>query len=171
MKKTYFASLLLLLVSCTTMEDFHAMSPDERAESVCSATTGYRQRKRSLGDLNAQITEKQNLLATGYRVYENCQIVTVFVPEKSVSCEGLSGSELKACKKGNASATKENRRVCEQTPVPIDYNYETSVLRDLKMAREDQLQMHELQTSNCRTRASSLSAEEAYIRYKGNMDP
>ncbi len=171
MNRTYFASLLLLLVSCTTMEDFHAMSPDQRAENVCSATIGYRQSKRSLADLNAQITEKQNLLATGYCVYETCQIVSVAVPENFVSCEGLTGSELKACKKGNASATKENRRVCEQTPVPIDYTYESSMLRELKMARENQLQMHELQTDNCLSRASSLSAEDAYLRYNGNMEP
>ncbi len=171
MNRTFSAIALLLLISCTTMDDFHAMSPAERAENVCSATIGYRQRKRSLADLNAQITEKQNLLATGYRVYEACQIVPVSVPEKSVSCEGLTGSELKACKKGNASATKENRRVCEQTPVPIDYNYESSILRELKMARESQLQMHELQTNNCLSRASSLQAEEAYLLYKGNMEP
>jgi hypothetical protein len=110
-------------------------------------------------------------LMTGYRVYETCQIVTVSVPEKSVSCEGFTGSKLKTCKKGNASATKEDRRVCEQTPVPIDYNYESSILRELKMARENQLQMHELQTNSCLSRASSLQADEAYLLYKGNREP
>jgi hypothetical protein len=171
MKKAYSAILLLLLVSCTTVEDFHTMSPDERAENVCSATSGYRQRKRSLADLNEEITEKENLLATGYRVYEACQIVSVSVPGNSAACEGLTGKELKGCKKGNTSATTENRRICAQTPVPIDFNYEGSVLRDLKMARESQLEIHELQTDNCLHKASSLPAEKAYLLYKSNMEP
>lgn len=171
MKKSYAVIPLALLVSCTTMEDFHAMNPDERAESVCSATNGYRQRKRALTDLNNEIADKENLLATGYRVYEACQIVTVNVPGKTVSCEGLGGKELKACQKSNTSATTENRRVCTQTPVPIDYNYESSVLRDLRMSRQNQVEMHELQTDNCLSRARTLSADKAYLLYKGNLEP
>jgi len=171
MKKTSFTIALGLLVSCTTMEDFHAMSPDERAENVCSATNAYRQRKRALTDLDNEIAEKENLLATGYRVYEACQIVTVTVPGKTVSCEGLDGKELKACHKKNTSATTENRRVCTQTPVPIDFNYESSFLRDLKMSRQNQVEMHELQTDNCLSRAKAVSADKAYLLYKANMEP
>jgi len=171
MKKAYFVIPLLLLISCTTMEDFHAMSPDERADSVCSATSAYRQRKQTLADLNREIAERENLLATGYRVYETCQIVSISVPGKTADCEGLTGKELKGCRKGNAAATTENRRICTQTPVPIDYNYEGSILRDLKMTRENQLEIHDLQTDSCLSKASSLPAEEAYLRYKGNMEP
>jgi hypothetical protein len=171
MQKAFSFIPLMLLLSCTTVEDFHSISPDERADSVCSATSGYRQRKRSLAGLNREIAEKENLLASGYRVYETCQIVSVSVPGNSTNCEGLTGKELKACNKANKSARKENRRICTQTPVPIDYNYEGSVLRDLKTARENQLEIDELQTDSCLSRASSLPAEEAYQLYKGNMEP
>jgi hypothetical protein len=171
MQKAFTLIPMILLLSCTTVEDFHSMSPDERADSVCSATSGYRQRKRSLADLNREIAERENLLATGYRVYENCQIVSVSVPGNSTDCAGLAGKELKACNKANKSATTENRRICTQTPVPIDYSYEGGVLRDLKMARENQLEIDELQTDNCLSKASSLPAEEAYQLYKGNLEP
>lgn len=171
MKKAHCAIPLLFLISCTTMEDFHAMGPDERAENVCSATNSYRQRKRSLTDLNNEIAAKENLLATGYRVYEDCHVVSVALPGNPVNCEGLNGAELKACKKGNTSAATQHRRVCTMTPVPIDYDYEGSMLRDLRMARESQIELHELQTENCLSKAGSLSAQEAYLLYKENMEP
>ncbi|MEZ5501693.1 MAG: hypothetical protein R3E50_03175 [Halioglobus sp.] len=138
---------------------------------MCSATDAYHQRKRSLADLNQQITEKENLLATGYRVYESCQLVTVTVPAKTVDCTGLSDSALQNCLKANTPATNETRRVCRQVPVPIDYSYEMGALSDLRMARESQLEYHEMETDDCRARARSLSPEKAYLLYKDNAAP
>ena len=162
---------LLLLSACTTVEDFQAMSPDERADKVCSGTGAYRQRKRSLTDLNDQIMAKEDLLATGYRVYERCQIVPVSIPARNVDCSGLNGDQLDDCRKGNHPATIENRRLCKQIPVAIDSQYEAGVLRDLRMAREDQLEIHEQQTQDCVARARSLPAGDAYLLYKSNAEP
>ncbi|HEY6130544.1 MAG TPA: hypothetical protein VIV27_00930 [Halioglobus sp.] len=147
------------------------MSPDERADTVCSGTAAYRQRKSSLADLNNRILATEHLLATGYRVYEYCQIVPVSIPARSADCSGLAGDELEACKKNNRPATIENRRVCQQRPVPIDYNYESDILRNLRMARADQLDVHEQQTSDCVARAWSLPADDAYLLYKNNAEP
>lgn len=167
----FFVLTALLVSACTTLEDFQAMSPDERAEKVCSATAASRQRKWALNSLNDEIAARQQLLATGYRVYEHCRIVAVTVPARPADCGGLSGDELAACQQKTVPARMENRRVCEAVPVPIDYQYEASVLHNLQMTREDQLAIHDEQAYVCVGRARSLSADEAYSRYKAGADP
>lgn len=167
----YFALTLLLVSACTTLEDFQAMSPEERAEKVCSATAAARQRKWELNSLNDEIAARQQLLATGYRVHEYCRVVAVTVPERPADCGGLSGDELAACQQKTVPARTENRRVCEAVPVPIDYSYEAAVLRNLQMAREEQLAIDDEQAYVCVGRARSLSVDEAYSRYKAGADP
>jgi hypothetical protein len=170
--KTWCAIIPLLLSSaCTTIEDFQAMSPDERADKVCSATAAYRQRSSTLAGINNQIVAKEQLLATGYRVYEDCQVVPFAVPARAADCSGVTGTALETCQKSSTPARTEYRRVCRETPVPIDYNYESSVLRDLRMTREDQLEMHEQQTYGCVAKARSLPATDAYILYRNNAEP
>lgn len=167
----YFVLTVLLLNACTTLEDFQAMSPEERAEKVCSATAASRQRKWGLNSLNDEIAARQQLLATGYRVYEHCRIVAVTVPARPADCGGLSGDELTACQQKTVPARMENRRLCEAVRVPIDYQYEASVLRDLQMTREEQIAIDDEQAYVCVGRARSLSADEAYSRYKAGADP
>jgi hypothetical protein len=171
MKKWCCIIPILFSSACTTIEDFQAMSADERADKVCSATSAYRQRSSALANITNQISAKEELLATGYRVYEDCQVVPVSVPAKTADCSGTTGAELEACKRGNTPTTTEYRRVCRETPVPIDYNYESSVLRDLRMAREGQLEIHERQTEVCVAKARSLPATDAYSLYMNNAEP
>lgn len=162
---------LLLSTACTTIEDFQAMSPDERAEKVCSATSASRQRSSTLAGISNQIAAKEQLLATGYRVYEDCQVVPIGVPARTADCSGRTGNELEACQKSSTPAHTEYRRLCREMPVPIDYNYESSVLRDLRMAREDQLEIHQQQTYTCVAKARSLPATDAYLLYRNNAEP
>jgi hypothetical protein len=157
--------------ACTTLEDFQAMSPDERADKVCSGTAAYRQRRSMLNNLNSQISDREEALATGYRVHEYCRVVAVAVPARPADCGGLAGDELAACQRKTVPATMENRRVCEPVPVPIDYQYESAMLRDLQLARAQQEEIHDEQTYVCVARARSLSADEAYSRYKANAEP
>jgi hypothetical protein len=171
MNKWFIMLSLLILSACTTIEDFQAMSPDERAETVCSATSASRQRSSSLANLSNQIQMKEQLLATGYRVYEDCQVVPVVVPARTADCSGKTGSDLDSCQNSNMPARTEYRRLCRELPVPIDYNYESSVLRDLRMTREDQLEIHDQQTYVCVAKARSLPATDAYILYRNNAEP
>ena len=171
MKKCSIIIPLLLSSACTTIEDFQAMSPDERAEKVCSATSASRHRSSSLANINNQIQMKEQLLATGYRVYEDCQVVPIVVPARAADCSVKTGSELESCQKSNTPARTEYRRLCREIPVPIDYNYESSVLRDLRMTREDQLEIHDQQTYVCVAKARSLPATDAYILYRNNAEP
>ena len=171
MKKVCVIIALLFLSACTTIEDFQAMSPDERAEKVCSATSASRQQSSSLAAINNQIAAKEQLLATGYRVYEDCQVVPISVPARTSDCSGKSGNELESCQKSNTPARTEYRRLCREIPVPIDYNYESSVLRNLQMAREDQQEIHEQQTYVCVAKARSLPATDAYMLYRNNAEP
>lgn len=149
------------------------MSPEQRAEKVCAGTGSYRERKRALTEVDNQIRERENLLATGYRAYEQCQLVSVSVAAAGaiVDCSGLSGGEAKKCKNGNTAQTTETRRVCVETRVPVDYNYESALLRDLRMGRESQIAFHQQLTEDCRYRAISLTAEEAFSLYQSNGEP
>lgn len=147
------------------------MSPDERADKVCGATSASRQRRSALTNLNNEITAKEALLATGYRVYEDCQVVPISVPATAADCSSVTGAELAACQQRNTPARIERRRICKETPIPIDYNYESGILRNLRMAREDQLEIHEQQTYVCVAKARSLPATDAYSLYKINAEP
>jgi len=171
MHKWLFLVPLLLASACTTVEDFQAMSPDERADKVCSATSGSRQRRSGLMNLDTEISAQQNLLATGYRVYQNCQVLPVRVSASVADCSGLTGSELKSCQKSGTLDRTEYRRVCRETRVPLDYNYESGILRNLRMAREDQLDYHNRQTEVCVAKARLLPATDAYSRYQINAEP
>ncbi len=147
------------------------MSPDERADKVCSATSASRQRRSTLTNLNNEIWAKEELLTTGYRLYEYCQVLPVVVPATAADCSGVTGAELETCQRSNTPARTEYRRVCRETPVPIDYNYESSILRNLRMAREEQLEIHEQQTYVCVAKARSLPVSDAYLLYKINAEP
>lgn len=157
--------------ACTTLEDFQAMSPDERAAKVCGATAASRQRRSALANLNNEISDREEVLSNGYRVHEYCRVVAVAVPARAADCGGLTGDELSACQKRTVPAGYENRRVCEPVAVPIDYEYENAKLRDLQLARAEQLEMQEEQNAVCVGRARSLSVDEAYSRYKANAEP
>lgn len=170
-RRCCFALALLMASACTTLEDFQAMGPDERAERVCSATAAYRERKWTLNSLNDEISAKQQLLGKGYRVHDYCRIVAVTVPARPADCGNLTGDALNTCQKNTVPARTENRRVCEAVAVPIDYRYETAVLRNLQMTREQQLAIHDEQAYLCTARARSLSVDEAYSRYKAGVDP
>lgn len=171
MKKWCAILAALFAGACATLEDFQAMSPDERAAKVCSGTDAYRQRRWSLTNLDNAISEKQELLATGYRVHEYCQILPVAIPGKAANCSGLTGDEFNACQQSTVPATVENRRICKATAIPIDYQYESAALRDLQLQRAEELDFHDEQTYMCEARARSLSATEAYSRYKANAEP
>jgi hypothetical protein len=147
------------------------MSPDERADTVCGATSASRQRKSALMNLDNEILAQENLLAKGYRVYENCQVLPVRIPATEADCSGMTGTALDTCQKSSTPARTEYRRVCRETPVPIDYNYESGILRNLRMAKEDQLDYHDQQTQVCVAKARLLPASEAYSRYKINAEP
>lgn len=162
---------LLIAGGCTTLEDFQAMTPDERADTVCSSTAAYRQRRAALNNLNNEISAREEILAKGYRVHEYCRIVAVTVPARPADCGPLAGGELDACRNKTIPASTENRRVCEPVAIPIDYRYESDMLRDLQLARAEQLEVHDEQTYVCMGRARSLSVDEAYSRYKANAEP
>lgn len=162
---------VLALGACTTFEDFQAMSPDERADKVCAATAASRQRRAALLDLNDRIVAQETLLRDGYRVYEDCQVLPVYVPAVVVDCSGKSGNDLQRCQQQNAPAHTEYRRVCRQAAVPINYGAESAILRNLRMAKDDQQLMHDQLSADCLDRARTLSPAEAYSAYLKNAEP
>jgi hypothetical protein len=170
MKSLSLTILALLLGACASLEDFQNMTPDERARKVCESSSSYGARATSLRQLNDQIAEKEYVLARGYRVYEHCQVIPIAVPGKTNDCSNVTGDALKACQQGNTAPTTVWRNVCTQTPVPIDYNYESSAIGDLRMTRESLLEQHEQSTYTCEARIRSLPAERAYSIYKNGME-
>jgi hypothetical protein len=170
MKPIFLTTLVLVLGACASLDDFQKMSADERARKVCESSSSYGARATSLRQLNEQIAEKEYVLARGYRVYEHCQPMPIAVPGKTIDCGDATGDALKTCQQGNTPATTVWRNVCTQTPVPIDYAYESSVVGDLRMTREGLLEQHEQSTYTCEARLKSLPAERAYLLYKNNME-
>jgi hypothetical protein len=170
MRSLFLTTLLLLLGACASLDDFQQMSPDERAMKVCESSSSYGMRARSLRQLNDQIVEKEYVLARGYRVYEQCQVIPITVPGNTVNCSNVTGEALATCQKRNTPPTTVWRNVCTEIPVPIDYRYESSAVADLQMSRESLLEQHEQSTYTCEVRIRSLSAERAYLLYKQDLE-
>jgi hypothetical protein len=170
-KRWLFIVPLLFCVACTTIEDFKTMSPEERAEEVCSATSASHQRRAALMNLNDRIAAQETLLTNGYRIYEDCPVLPVYVPAVAYDCTGKTGNDLDNCQKKNTPAHTEYQRVCRQARIPIDYNYESGILRNLRMAKDDQQQIQDQLNSDCIEKAKLLSPTEAYSAYLKNAEP
>lgn len=159
------------LVACASVEDFQAMSPEERAEKTCTSADAYDDRARDIRRNDSAMRSQTALLSTGYRVHENCQMVSTTIPGTTADCGGATGVSLQACKLGNTPATTQQKKVCTETPIPINHEYEARVLRNLQMDHESLSEEHQQKTYLCMAKVRSLPAERAYTLYVKGKEP
>jgi len=160
--------VLVALAACTSMEDFQAMTAEERAQEVCTGSRAYKARTSSLRQLDSAIIEKENLLAQGYRVHRQCR--QVVVPARTVDCSNTSGGEREACQRANESARDSLAQECVDVPVRIDSEFEYRQLSEYKSTRDIELAVHEEALAYCLARVRDMPADEAWHRYEEGLD-
>jgi len=135
---------LLMLTGCASynIEDFRALSVNERAKKVCYGSSANYQRGKQIQELAPLIEYQRNLLVTGYRVHRSCE-------------EGDWGTKIN----------------CRDLPVAIDSTYERSVLDGLQSKLNRIKNADALLTQSCLSKANRLSAERALELYKQDREP
>lgn len=165
------AALLVIalgtLAACATMEDFQAMSAAERAREVCTNSDAYRIRRKEIQELDYLIREKEELLARGYRVHEQCRRVAV--PAQRGDCEGARTDEdYRACQE--AIARNRTTTECFEIPVQINADVEYQQLSDYRNNRAMASTDHEEALQECLERVGPLSPEDAWRLYEDDRD-
>lgn len=168
MLKVHHLSLAfgLMLIGCTTMDDFRKMSPNQRADYVCKNQREIRGLINQRDEYKSGISNTQSLLAKGYRLHKQCRDVTTY-GDATTSCQtyGFGNSLSTTC---NESRPKQTEQVCKETPVPINYEYEKGNLAQLQAGLRQTEENLYRKGSACMAYVQKLSADEAWSMHNRN---
>ncbi len=171
-RRFFFAIFSMFTLGCTaTLEDFYGMSKFKRADLVCSHSKIARERKSKIEELSYEVREtklrvdkKKELLDIGYRVHRHCRQVPV---QSDTNCEVKDDCKVYSY-----------TRVCEETPVPIDYQYEEKKLNQLEnnlastnySLTEAEINW-EFSYAKCSDKVRALSVQESFSYYESGREP
>jgi hypothetical protein len=96
--------------------------------------------------------------------------VQVTNPGNKVDCGGATGINLQVCQMGNTPSTTSNKKVCTETPVAINPDYESSQLNRLQSAYEKLVPYHHERTAQCYAKVVKMHPEQAYSLYKRDAE-
>lgn len=148
------------LAGCTTLEDFQKMTPEQRAQAVCSKQAAPLDRQ--IRDLRAAVADVNAALSAGYRLHRSCRDVERY-GDKQVTCTTTHN--------GPASTTQctefRPRRietVCNDQPVAISFELERDKLNSYNAQLAGAESQRNASYGACFQEAVRLSPEEAFAR-------
>lgn len=140
--------------SCTSLSDFEGMTAEQRATKVCNKR--YKDEANQLSQYKQKITDQRSVLSAGYRLMEQCE--TKYVTT-GTSCREYFGT-LKC------SDDIEEKKICRNIPIQIDYEYEQKRLTSIESAYSEYRQKLKTAYQGCYTSIVPLSASQAFSHYK-----
>lgn len=143
----------LLLVACTTVDDFRRYSPERRAQLVCERDSSIRAQDQRLAEWQRLHAQTQQALDRGYHVHTQCREVPTAATEV---CE--TEGKRRVCKTREAKPRLE----CEETPVPLDAQLEMGKLAAYAQNIQRQAQEREQSWQRCVAHVRTLSPEAAF---------
>ena len=166
--------VFLLLGGCASLEDFQAMSSEQRADYVCWRDSNIESIVAELSEVGYNINETREGLRTGYVTDRYCSEEYV-VTEITETCE-----KTKKDNKKDGKIKYSEKTVCKEKPT---YEYKT-ICHDI-VTRVDKLAYRELlaqyeedydalneekhaEFDKCFDYIYELSPEEAFYYYKNN---
>ncbi|HEY7905865.1 MAG TPA: hypothetical protein VIC53_02975, partial [Wenzhouxiangella sp.] len=115
---------VLVLSACTSLQDFEAMSPHERATAVCQRQGDVRQYQANISRHERLIWSAQQAISKGHRKEQVCEQRQVETGS-TTSCESMDeGNSTRVVCKEKKEYTKQ--RVCFDRQVPVDVALEQS---------------------------------------------
>ncbi len=163
----------LLASGCTTLKDFQAMSPDQRADFVCSQENSVKRLAANINDYHQRLDDVEDALERGYRVHVACH--DEWIPACDIhghddhEDHNDRHNEKDHDRKSHHDQKKHSKshyhQVCIETPVAIDWQFETlkkEQYRDALSAAQDD---HHQAFSECSERVMPMSAGEAFSYY------
>lgn len=159
----------LLASGCTTLKDFEAMSPAQRADFVCTNESGVRRLASNVSDYDGRLDEVERTLERGYRVHVSCH------DELIPACD-IHGHDDHHDRHGGHDGRKSHHKdkkdnhphyhqVCIETPVAIDWQFETLKKQQYQDALADAKDEHHEAFAECSERIKPMSAGEAFSYY------
>jgi len=149
MKLLIASVAILLLSSCTSLEDFQKMSPEARAHKTCNNDVTVRHYGSQVYQLSNEINQIDALLLKGYKTRENCTTITY---------ERTSGDKPD-------SAIK---KICTEVVIPINdyvYKFEENRKAKLSIELEEAKDKKQINFDQCFNKVVSMNAEQAFTRF------
>ena len=171
-----------LISSCSStrsLSAFEKMDSNKTAEVVCTNTREAKSMAASLTDrrqsslqFGRSISEISAVLSRGYRIHRQCTTVYRQLEECTESYGKFT------CRKVRDPSDWIGTQSCTESPVSIDPNYEERRLEELSLTKrelDDVISIEELKSAkyqtNCRSRAWSLTPNDAFQHYQNNTAP
>jgi hypothetical protein len=155
--------VIVLVAGCTTLDDFAAMSPQQRAQNVCPNQQDFKVITRQASSLREEIRVAEEIIARGYAIHQQCQEIRVQIPSgvpNRTECTRFGSSVV--CEERIAPPITRSETRCTETPVVISIAEERIKLEDLKRRLADSEGQREATFDECYDRVITLSAEEAF---------
>lgn len=151
--------IVIFLTGCTTLDDFKAMSAEQRAIQVCNKQPNIVPLASERDSYKNSISSAHQALALGYRVHRQCYQVEVY-GDAITNCRNF-GSGIRCTE----YRPKEYQTQCNETPVSIDTNLEQSNIQSWTDALKILEARLNTEYNACYQNVLQMSAEEAYKYY------
>lgn len=155
-----------MLSGCTTVDDFIAMTPQQRAETVCRNAPQVKALAQQYeANASAAQTARENL-ERGYLLHRDCRWVRV--PDGS-------HTDCWRDRHGNTHCDTRPKfrdvQECRDIPVTIDRTAETAKLNQATAAMEAVKNQHAELYTPCLERAARLLPQDAFYFYDNDLMP
>lgn len=155
-----------MLSGCTTVDDFIAMTPQQRAETVCRNAPQVKALAQQYeANASAAQTARENL-QRGYLLHRDCRWVRV-----------ADGSHTDCWRDRHGNTHCDTRpkfrdvQECRDIPVTIDRTAETEKLNQATAAMEAVKKQHAELYNPCLERAARLLPQDAFYFYDNDLMP
>jgi len=160
LKSRLALTLTLLISACTTVDDFRKMSPDERANRVCSRQANIKNLVAEKDQLTAAIQAAQADLGRGYKIHKQCNQVKVY-GNPTTSCQ-KTGNTVNCTEYRPESYTTQ----CQELPVSINAELEKEKIQSWTITYQNTQQNLQNEWQKCYEFMKKTTPEEAYGYYK-----
>lgn len=164
--RTILALAAVLVVSgCTTVEDFVALTPEQRAEKACLNVREFKLDYQELSALGSNIAQTQMDLNRGYKIHKQCQTVQIAGSATTNCYQTPLGVQC------NTVTNPNYQTVCDEIPVAINPEFEAEKLKKMKElypALEERLRK---KYNACYQTVLQMSPDQAFAVWKSRTKP
>ena len=156
------------LVACASIEDFKAMTAQERADYVCSDDDEILKLSNTINSNEANIEEIKSAIRRGYRLNKNCSQEKIDYPiSYKTNCTTSSYGSVNCETKDNRNSyLPKTKLVCIETKIFVNVISEQARLKFLKdeadEARDEKSDLYAL----CYKEVLPMTAEQAFQKFK-----
>ncbi len=164
--RTILALVAVLVVSgCTTVDDFVALTPEQRAEKACLNVTEFKQEYKELSALSTNIVQTQMDLNRGYKIHKQCRTVQTAGNAQTNCYQTFSGVQC------DTFTVPNYQTVCDEIPVAINPEFETQKLEKMKELYPVLKETLQQKYNACYQTVLQMTPDQAFAVWKSRTKP